>query len=299
MVIVKLMGGIGNQMFQYAAARSLALSLKTALKIDITYFSSQASIFSPDTARTYQLGHLNILEHFATSDEIARMRGLTGGALKRFAVRFVRRITRHTSGCVFRETGFAFDPRLLHIEGDVYLEGYWQSEKYFMGISELIQNEFSMKEPFSDLSAAMAGLISNTESVSIHIRRGDYVTSPQTSRLHGLCSVEYYSRAVAKICELVTKPHFFVFSDDPHWGRENLELGHPTTFVTHNGPLRDYEDLHLIALCKHHIIANSSFSWWGAWLSSSPNKLICTPRRWFNDPTVDTQDAIPASWMRI
>jgi hypothetical protein len=296
MVVVKVTGGLGNQMFQYAAGRRLAHSLETTLKLDVSYFSSQTALSGQDTPRSYRLGHFNIQEDFATADEIDRLTGVAGGPLRKLAIRFIRRMIGGGRSAVFREKGFAFDPSMLEIQGDVYLKGYWQSEKYFGEIAELIRHEFTMKQPFSELSATMADLISGTESVSIHIRRGDYVASRKMNRLHGVCSMEYYVGAVARITEAVHEPHFFVFSDDPEWGATNLSLKYPTTLVSHNGPLKDYEDLCLMALCKHHIIANSSFSWWGAWLSTNGDKIIFAPRKWFNDPAIDTQDVIPPTW---
>ena len=216
------------------------------------------------------------------------------------AARFVRRMTGDSGSCVFREKGFAFDPNIQEIQGDVYLEGYWQSERYFVEVAELIQNEFTMKEPFGEVSATMADLMAQRESVSIHIRRGDYVSSPSTNRFHGLCSFEYYFDAVARMAKTIHEPHFFVFSDDPEWGaRKPGTLRYPTSFISHNGPIKDYEDLCLLARCKHHIIANSSFSWWGAWLSPNPDKIIFAPRKWFNDNTIDTRDLIPTSWIAI
>ena len=137
------------------------------------------------------------------------------------------------------------------------------------------------------------------ESVSVHIRRGDYLSNPAFYRFHGVCAVEYYEAAVGHLAGAVENPCFFLFSDDLDWARRNLRLDYPVTYVDHNGEDKDYEDLRLMSQCKHHIIANSSFSWWAAWLCANPGKIVIAPRKWFNDPNIDTADIIPASWRRI
>ena len=133
----------------------------------------------------------------------------------------------------------------------------------------------------------------------MHIRRGDYVSNPTTNKLHGTCSLEYYHNAVDIIAAKVSNPHFFIFSDDHEWARNNFKIDYPLTFVAHNNAGKNYEDMRLMSLCKHHIIANSSFSWWGAWLGSNPKKIVCAPRGWFKDKSLNTNDIIPSDWSRI
>ena len=149
------------------------------------------------------------------------------------------------------------------------------------------------------LNAELASEIQATVSVGVHIRRGDYVANPIANQFHGVCSLEYYLAAIAKLKEEIGAPRFFVFSDDIGWARQNLRLPDPTTFVDHNGEAHDYEDLRLMSLCKHHIIANSSFSWWGAWLSNNPDKIVIAPERWFRDPSMDPRDLVPEGWHRL
>jgi hypothetical protein len=205
----------------------------------------------------------------------------------------------HHGGSVIAERHFHFDPRILDLPGNVYLDGYWQSEKYFKDIESIIRSEFIVKTMSDPANEAMSERICGTESVSVHVRRKDYVSDSATSRIHGGCSLAYYYAAAERIARAVAEPHFFVFSDDAQWARENLDLKYPTTFVTHNGPDKNYEDLRLMTLCNHHIVANSTFSWWGAWLSINPDKMVIAPRKWFAESDLDCRDLIPDSWRTI
>jgi len=163
----------------------------------------------------------------------------------------------------------------------------------------MLRKELTVRLDQDPQSREVAARVLHTQSVSIHVRRADYVADAATYHTHGTCSRDYYDQCVCLIAERVKDPHFFVFADDFAWARKNLQFKHPTTFVTHNGAARDYEDLRLISTCKHHIIANSSFSWWGAWLNNNPAKIVFAPLRWLNDPRYDTRDLLPESWIRV
>ena len=198
------------------------------------------------------------------------------------------------------ERAFTFDPDVLRTtRRNIYLQGYWQSEKYFRDIRPMLQRDLTVKTEPDAANAAMAGRIRRVESVSLHVRRGDYVSNEVTTRVHGVMDPDYYRRAAEDLGARVRQPHFFVFSDEPQWAREHLELGHPTTVVDLNGPDRSCEDLRLMRLCRHHIIANSSFSWWGAWLSDGPDPVVIAPKRWFRESEHDTRDLIPDRWRRL
>ncbi|MEN6509171.1 MAG: alpha-1,2-fucosyltransferase [Smithella sp.] len=162
-----------------------------------------------------------------------------------------------------KKTTADFDPNLLKINRDAYLDGYWQSEKYFLDIAPVIRKELSIKTPPDRENELLINKIANSDAVSLHIRRADYVADSHTNTIHGACSLDYYHHAVDKVAEKVKSPHFFIFSDDPAWALDNLKLKYPATFVTKNGPDKNYEDLRLMSLCRHNIIANSTFSWWG------------------------------------
>jgi hypothetical protein len=295
MVIVQLIGGLGNQMFQYAAGRALALHHRTALKLDISAFASYP-------LRTYRLHHLRIHEDFATPQEVAAVQAGGWNRFTRLLWRIQRkvRVLRYYQETIFREQQlWVYDSNILRTRKDVYLVGSWQSEKYFAAIADLIREEFQLREEPSATSRELAEHMRTCQAVSLHVRRGDYVTNPRTYQIHGVCSLEYYARSITYIAQHVERPTFFVFSDDPDWARAHIRPGHPTVYVTHNGAARDYEDLWLMSQCKHHILANSSFSWWGAWLCRNPDKIVLAPREWLRDPNVCTRDLLPTGWMQI
>jgi len=288
-VVTKLIGGLGNQMFQYAVARRLAHVHHMRLKLDISGFKDYE-------LRRYELDCLNILAEIASESELARFK-------KHASVnKWVSRLTGKPlfySGAVIRERFFQFDPLILKLNRSVYLEGYWQSEKYFKDIEGIIRREFTIRHEPDRMNTELAAQIHGKNSIALHVRRGDYLSNPVTSKYHGTCSINYYRQAAQRIANSVSQPHFFAFSDDPEWVRENLKLGLPITYVSHNGADKNYEDLRLMSLCKHHIIANSSFSWWGAWLNGNADKIVIAPVKWFDRDEIDTSDLIPKGWIRL
>jgi hypothetical protein len=288
MIITKLIGGIGNQMFQYAIARSIAYTNQTDFKMDITGFETY-------TLREYELGHFNIIEHFAKNEEIQRYK-----EKKSFCTAFFGKLFPNLQDYRYykEKRTFHYDPGVFKLKGNVYLDGYWQTEKYFKSVGDIIKNDFTVKTEPDEKNRALLDNIKNCNAVAVHIRRGDYVLDPQISSRRGTCSLNYYRKSVDIIAKRISDPHFFVFSDDPKWTKENIKIDFPTTYITHNEPNKGYEDLRLMRHCNHFIIANSSFSWWGAWLSRNSDKMVLAPKRWKKDGT-DTKDLIPGGWLRI
>ena len=263
MIIVRLIGGLGNQCFQYAVGRQLAELRHTELKIDISEFEVYK-------LHAYSLNNLNIVENFATPEEI-------------FGARRVK------------EKHFHFDPEALSLPDGSCLHGYWQSEKYFAAISDIIRGDLTVKQPLAGKNKELADEAACCVSVSLHIRRVDYLTES----IFEPCSLDYYFSAVKHIAGATGNPHFFVFTDDKAWVRENFKLPYPVTFVEHNGPDKNYEDMRLMSLCKHNIIANSTFSWWGAWLNRNPDKIVFAPKKWFTDKARSSpKDIVPEAWLR-
>lgn len=296
MIIVKLRGGLGNQMFQYAAARRLAHAHNAPLGLDISFLSGSGA----DTPRSLELEHLSITAGIASPGEVARLRFKEARWTAPLFSRGLQMLGKERPAPRdIRERHFHFDVTLLNAPDDVYLDGYWQSEKYFAEIGGIIRSEFTVRYPLDDRNGELAELITGSESVSLHVRRGDYASDPQAAHYHGECGPEYYTRCLDIIGEEMHDPYLFVFSDEPAWVMENLKFPFATTFVTHNGPQKGYEDMRLMSLCRHNIIANSSFSWWGAWLNGNPDKRVLAPSRWFNQPGIDTSDLLPDSWTRI
>jgi len=291
MIIVKLIGGLGNQMFQYAAGRRLAEINGAVLKLDTGAFKNYS-------LRKYELGVFNIREQFAAKSEtdtltVAKL-GMTEKALNRLFNRQER-----CPGSFISEKHFHFDPLILKLKDPVYLDGYWQSEKYFIDFEDIIRSEFTITVRQDAVNKKNAENIMGSESVSIHVRRGDYVSSETTGRYHGTCSVKYYHTAINMIAGKIKEPHFIVFSDEPDWAKKYLKPEYPVTYIDFNGKERAYEDLRLMTQCKHHIIANSTFSWWGAWLCKNTNKTVIAPSKWFNDGSINTDDLIPDNWLKI
>jgi len=293
MIVVKLQGGLGNQMFQYATARMLAEKHSTILKLDLTEFESYK-------LRKYDLHYLHIREYLATKfeiDEIINSHSILNKLKQKVSLKIG--FKKYKSSNWITEKQFHFDPEILEANNNVLLEGYWQSEKYFADISDILRREFVVKYQQDPQSQRFAELIQSTESVSLHVRRTDYIQNALTNQIHGTCDQNYYDRSVGYISDRVSNPHFFVFSDEPQWAKDNLKLGFPTTIVDCNDASRNYEDLRLMSMCQHNIIANSSFSWWGGWLNSNPNKLVIAPEKWFNDETRNTKDIIPERWIKM
>jgi hypothetical protein len=290
MIIVKINGGLGNQLFQYALGRAIAYHKNTSLKLDINSFETY-------NLHRYALKNLNIEEKIATKEEIRLMvRPNRMGFLR---LKLLKILNQYYNQSYVKEVDFNFDQNIFKVSSKVYLDGYWQSEKYFKSVESIIRDEFVVVSPQEGLNRELADLIKSCESVSIHIRRGDYVSNPHTNKMHGTCDMDYYLRSIEKLAETVKNPHFFVFSDDIEWARSNLLLPSPITFVENNGAEKNYEDLRLMAQCKHNIIANSSFSWWGAWLNKNPDKIVFAPKKWFNDPSMIADDLIPDSWIKL
>lgn len=282
MVTVRLLGGLGNQMFQYAVGRAIAHRRGTSLALDV-------SAYPDHKQRRYSLGVFKIVENFASR------RAPRPSLLRSWAQRW--RLPAFTYLLVERKY-FSFDPTVLDAPGNVYLDGYWQSERYFKEIEPVIRREFRWKEEPGPKNAEMANRIKAANAVAIHVRRGDYVHDPKTHELHGVCPPEYYREGARLIAAREPNPQFFVFSDDPEWVQANLELEGPTTYVNLNSIDTGYEDLRLMALCRHHIIANSSFSWWGAWLANSGG-MVVAPQRWLRSKEYDIPDLIPEGWVRL
>jgi hypothetical protein len=303
-IIVRLVGGLGNQMFQYAAGRRLSILHNTDLKLDTNQFQYYEG-------RSYSLQPFRIQGHLATPNEIAAVRGRDKRRWSRLAFEASQVLKPYYRRSVFREKSlYQYDSKILKTQPDVYLEGYFQAQQYFAAIEDVIRSEFTIEVAQDAQSRDLAEQIAATRSVSVHVRRGDYVSVPHIQRIHNVCGLSYYRKCIGLMATQLADPHFFVFSDDPDWVRANLDAGHlrldfSATVVSHNGRKRAYEDLRLMSACKHNIIANSSFSWWGAWLNPDPNKIVMAPARWVKPSPDDSRpptsgcQIVPDSWTQI
>lgn len=292
MVIVKLSGGLGNQMFQYAFGRSLAARNNTELKLDLNFFQHQPAGDSAHVFRNYDLDIFKLKADIASEDEIFK---LSKRVRNIFIDKALNKIIGHKSTLV-REPHFHFSSSAYNAPGNVYLEGYWQSEKYFDAEKELIRADFSFKEAMSIKAAELLKKINSTDSVCVNVRRGDFVTN----NFHGSFGTEYFKKAASILTKKIGNPTYFVFSDEIEWCMENLKFDAQTIFVSHDFAGRKFQDyLRLMSSCNHYIIPNSSFAWWAVWFNLKKDKIVIAPKRWFNDPSLDTTDLTPASWIRI
>jgi len=290
MIIVKLIGGLGNQMFQYSVGRYLSDKNKTKLKLDISGFEKYK-------LHKYSLSHFKIIENIATQEEIAWFEKYKRKNGRKW---FLYNKIFSNDKIYVRQKHYHFDPEILNTKSPAYLDGDWVSEKYFEDIENIIRNDFTVKKPSAGKNLEVAEKINTTNSVSIHIRRGDYITNNSTNQYHGACDLDYYREAVSITAKKVPNPYFFIFSDDQKWVKENLKLSYPMYFVDQNNAETNYEDIRLMSMCKHNIIANSTFSWWGAWLNPNKNKMVIAPEKWFNNvPKANTKDVLPKDWIKI
>ncbi|MGH8059298.1 MAG: alpha-1,2-fucosyltransferase, partial [Candidatus Entotheonellia bacterium] len=226
MVIVRLLGGLGNQMFQYAAGRRMALANDVPLKRDLSWVSRS-------TQRSYALHGLSVQEAFATPDELREIHGPSARGVGRFLHRLRERFKIGDRWTRIHEAWLSpFDHRVLAAPERTYLDGYWQSEKYFSDVADTIRREFTVKAPPDARSREIGERIAATESVSVHVRRGDYVSNPRVHRVHGTCTPDYYRRCEILIARQLAHPHFFLFSDDPDWVATNLRFEHPVTLAS-------------------------------------------------------------------
>jgi hypothetical protein len=243
------------------------------------------------------------LEPFAISGQVAgeaelRAAGVRHpGAITRGLARFGFRTRPLIRGHV-PEPDFAYWPGFEALRDGAYLDGYWQSERYFGAIAAAVRAEFALRRPPEGENARLLDAIRRAEAVGIHVRRGDYVNDAHTAGYHGAAPAEYYAAAVARLHALVAAPDFFVFSDDPAWAERHMRVDEATVIVGHNDAEHDGEDLRLMSACRHHIIANSTFSWWAAWLGERPGQHVVAPRRWFRAGP-DARDLVPARWERL
>lgn len=320
MIIVKLIGGLGNQLFEYAAARRLAYMHNSTLKLDISDYSSSTAF------RKYGLCHFNIKADIATPFDIFRINKIEG--LRRIAFYFfgkrgialidriykLIRVKNNYNSRYYKydpksdvqenliidnivsQRFFHFDQEVLNCPDNVIMIGTWISEKYFKDIKSIIKKELTIKYPLSGKNKEIANAIVKVNSISVHVRRTDKVKD-------SLCeptSLDYCYKAMDYLKHYVNNPHYFIFSDDINWCKENLNKSN-IYFVDHNNDEQNYEDLRLMSLCKHNIISESSFSWWAAWLNNNPQKIIISPHpsRWINLENFYTGGILPEKWIII
>lgn len=284
------MGGLGNQLFQYAAAKHLSVSNNSELYFDVSFFNTKREDTTP---RKFELDVFNIDYKIATDEMLHHFHGCEFNTTELV-------LTKLLSFGKFKKYKFneyGFDHHFLDLRGNYYVRGFFQSEKYFYAIKDIIRNELQIDEQFLPTDDALVNQIKNTEnSVSIHIRRGDYIRNLTSMDAHGICSKDYYVKSIKLIREKLETDniHFYIFTDDANWVRNEMNWNINCTLVSDKQPI---EDFYLMSLCKHNIIANSTFSWWAAWLNKNEQKSIIVPKQWTNILQTEKIDLAPKNWI--
>ncbi len=291
MITLLLKGGLGNQMFQYAAAKTLAYKLNTKLILDVSALSKKLKQDVSPNIRAYEL---NIFEG-VRERKINKNRSIATKLINKLSSKFLKQN-------VFNEPAFTYCNDFWNISPPVILNGYWQSEKYFDSYSTAIREAFTFPViDEDDKNFPIFAQIKNQTSVAVHIRRGDYLLQKNLA-FHGICSLDYYEKSISFLKKQYPHACFFFFSDDTDWVKKELvHMIDKYAIVEGNNNQDAWKDMFLMSCCDHNIIANSSFSWWAAWLNKNPAKTVIAPEQWFqtSDAYYSTADLIPGSWIRV
>lgn len=295
MLVAKLSGGLGNQMFQYAAAIAVARKINCNCKIDLGWFEENSLHNGFELADIFELG-------IEVSNNIDKKKAL-GFSWIIFEILGSKVLSPKISFILkylsLKEESFdSFIKEKFIKKTNVYMVGYWQSEEYFLESSNIIRSIFNFDVEHDFFTQRYKDeILNSSQSVSLHIRRGDYVSDKKSNDLLGTCSVEYYKNAIKTIeTTLTEQPSYFIFSDDLAWAKDQFFFLENVVFVSGNEGRKSFLDMYLMSLCKHHVIANSSFSWWGAWLSNTPNQIVCAPSPWF-DINQSIKKIYPPHWI--
>ena len=294
-VIVQLLGGLGNQMFQYALGRAISHRTGAPLLLDtnVMKFARQ------ETPRSYDLDIFKLQPTFATRADVSRYHPHGAGIVEKIVHRL-----RGAQGAseILHQYRFEYQPGILYLKAPNYITGYWQSHRYFYGIEDVLRSDLTFRDALPPGAMDYAYDIAKPGAVCLHVRRGDY-TAPKHAHFIGPCDIDYYRRAVARVRELLEQPVFFIFSDDLSWCRANFDwLEGAARFVEYATPPGckvHASDLQLMTRTEYFIVANSTFSWWAAWLAGERAKLVIAPREWFKHPQLKTDDLIPECWERL
>jgi hypothetical protein len=305
MIIIRFVGGLGNQMFQYAMARALSNRHGSPLFIDASLCAATENLSSSGLAlRPYELDVFKIQGQMWNGEcekkffKIRKEFKFRRDVLLLFC-KSVNMFSETFMPLIYERKDVGFDKSILRLPDNVCLQGYFPSFKYFDSCRDMIREDFIFNTEPGEQNRKMIDEMASVNSVSVHVRRGDYITSQKANDKFGMCSLSYYKKSLDYIANRIENPHFFVFSNDAQWVSENIKIDYPTRYVTHNTGNTSYEDMRLMSHCKHNIIANSSFGWWGAWLNDNPEKIVVAPSPAFDKLSLKDDDFIPDEWIRI
>lgn len=304
MIISWLTGGLGNQMFQYAAGLALAEKHRTVLKLDVSWFQSYREY---EAHNRYALSCLNITEQFATQEEIDRVGGFSTTRTERWATKLARALRLRRLAAAGSGKGRRFYPAaegryqadFEQLSDNTYIAGMWQSERYFASIAPLLRLHFSFRYPAPASVNAVAEQIRSGSSVAVHFRRGDYLRNPAFQQTMGVVGYEYYHRAIAQLQAELPAFTVYIFSDDIDTIEREFRPTVPHVFVRATQPWHAYDKIRLMSLCEHAVISNSTFAWWGAWLNPNPQKIVIAPDPWLVGKPDECVDTIPTTWRRL
>lgn len=288
-------GGLGNQMFQYALVSILAQKHRASVLLDSNFFDQTEKRLG-HTPRKFELAVFNNSYSFASTKDLLFFKQLS-------VFNKIKRELGFNYPKMYQETSFSYDEKVLALQMPVYIRGFFQSYKYFIGYENLVKKLFAFPlESLDVVNEKLMATIKRTNSIAIHIRRGDYVNDTITQQYHGNCSLEYYLKAISLLTAKEKEFSLFFFSDDSEWVKEQFkDLPYSKQFIGHNAGENSWKDMLLMSCCKHNIIANSSFSWWASWLNTNPDKTVIAPQKWFTKPEneMNTTDLIPPEWIRL
>ena len=334
MIISNIYGGLGNQFFQYALGRKLSIYHDSELKLDINKMKKYY-------LRDYLLFHYNINSGIANKNEIFLYKKIKSKIYNKIERKLFKFGINPYNNIYYEKYNFMFDPNIINFN-NIYIEGYWQSYKYFEDIKDTLMKDLSLKEPLDNINAKILNRIKTSNSVSIHFRRGDYTYNTnildniktkilnrikssnakilnriktsnsvsihfrrgdytynrKTKDIFNVCPLNYYNKATELINKEIVNPVYFIFSDDMEWVKKNFSFNYDKVYVDVNDINHPHIDLELMKNCKHNIIANSTLSWWAAWLNKNTQKIVITPEKWLNK-SINFDDLIPESWRKI
>jgi hypothetical protein len=299
MIVVKLQGGLGNQMFQYALGRELERRHGGGLVLDLTWlldrYPRPGAIF-----RDFDLDIFGIEPRLTLLSRLARRHPVP--LLYTYGSAYLARLRDRVGRCRLVVEGKppCTPAEILALKGDLYLDGHWVDPRYFAASAPLVRQEFRVRAPLLAISEPLVAKMAETDSICLNVRRADYVTVKSSIDMHGFIGKDYYDRGIAEIAPRLKHPHIFITSDDIEWCRANLCFDYPTTIVGHEHKGYKFGNyLTVMSRCKHFLIANSTFAWWAAWLAPAPDKVVVCPKDWFRDPAIDSSPQIPAAWVRL
>lgn len=281
MIVVRIWEGLGNQLFQYAFARALALRTGQRVYLDVSEFEMK-----PKPIREYKLCHFKIKQPVIHCGRVfpfvnnEKCYVVDAQSIKYFPIGLVKE-----DDCYFKE-------ELCGLKGFIYIKGWFQSEKYFNEFADNIRKEIYPREKIR-IPFELKNILKNSNTVSVHVRRGDF------KKERNILPAEYYENAKRVMSQFIKDPYFIIFSDDILYVRENMNFGSRCYYMDQKYLYEDYEELLIMSKCKHNIIANSTFSWWGAWLNSNKNKIVVAPKKWFLGKVEKDVDIVPDDWIRV